>query len=111
MKSLNKQEKQQELWIGVVEVKPLDREAYGAAGAFTNIVTWARDVEEFRAKSEIIAAPLDMYVMGVEDAEPLTQRLAKCQLAEEIADMVFRAESNPNAIIYGTFHRYPFDEA
>ena len=108
LKGLNKPEKQQELWIGVVELKPLNRQAYGAAGAFTNIVTWARDVEEF---SEIIAATLDMYVMDVEDVEPLIQRTAKCRLAEEITDMAFRAESNPNAIIYGTFHRYPFDEA
>jgi hypothetical protein len=111
LKSLNTQEKPQELWIGVVEVKPLNRQAYGAAGAFTNIVTWARNIEEFRAKSETIAATLDMYVLGVEDAEPLIQRTAKCQLQEQIADMVSRAESNPNAIIYGTFHRYPFDEA
>jgi len=25
--------------------------------------------------------------------------------------LVLRAESNPKAIVYGTFHRYPFDEA
>ena len=48
LKSLNIQEKPQELWIGVVEVKPLNRQSYGAAGAFTNIVTWARNIEEFR---------------------------------------------------------------
>jgi hypothetical protein len=108
---LNSQEKQQELWIGVVEVKPLNRQAHGAGGAFTNIVTWAHGVAEFRAKSEIIAATLDMYVMDVEDAEPLAERTTKCELTEDIADMVFRAESNPNAIVYGTFHRYPFDEA
>jgi hypothetical protein len=92
-------------------VKPLNRKASGAAGAFTNIVTWAHNIEEFRAKSEIIAATLDMYVMDVEDAEPLSQRTAKRQLTDEIADMVCRAESNSNAIIYGTFYTYPFDEA
>jgi hypothetical protein len=32
-------------------------------------------------------------------------------VTEEVDDMLLRAESNPNAIIYGTFHRYPFDEA
>ena len=105
------QERQPQLWIGVVEVKPLNRQTYGAAGAFTNIVTWARDAEEFRTKSEVIAATLEMYVMGVEEAEPVAERTMKCQLTEEIADMVSRAESNPNAIIYATFHTYPFDEA
>ena len=60
-----------ELWIGLVELKPLNREAYGAAGAFTNLMMWARDLEEFQANAEAIAGTLDMYVMDVEDAEPL----------------------------------------
>ena len=100
-----------ELWIGLVELKPLNRQAYGAAGAFTNIVTWARNLDEFRKKTEIIAAKLNMYVASVEEVEPLAQRINNSGLTEEVEDMALRAESNPNAIIYGTFHRYPFDEA
>jgi hypothetical protein len=45
----------------VVELKPVNRQAYGAAGAFTTVL--------------------------------------------------LQAEANPNAIIYGTFYTYPFDEA
>jgi hypothetical protein len=100
-----------ELWIGLVELKPLNHEAFSAAGAFTNIVTWARDMGEFRSNADVIAGTLDMYVMDVEEVEPVAVRTAKCQLTEDIADMVQRAESNPAAIIYGTFHTYPFDEA
>jgi hypothetical protein len=100
-----------ELWIGLVELKPLDREVYGAAGAFTNVVTWASDLEGFRKKAGTIAAKMDMYVADIEGAEPLAERTKNCTLTEEVEDMVFRAESNPNAIVYGTFHRYPFDEA
>jgi hypothetical protein len=102
---------QPELWIGLVEVKPLDRKAYGAAGAFTYIVTWACDIEGFRKKAETIAATLEMFVADIEGAEPLAERIKASALTEEIEDMVLRAESNPNAIVYGTFHRYPFDEA
>lgn len=102
---------QPKLWIGLVEVKPLDRKAYGAAGAFTNIVTWACDLEQFRNKTETIAATLDMFVADIEGAEPLAERMKSWSLPEEIEDMVLRAESNQNAIVYGTFHRYPFDEA
>ena len=102
---------QPELWIGVVELKPLDRKVYGVAGAFTNIVIWACDAEGFREKAETIAATIQMYVAGVEGAEPLIKRTEKRLLTEEIDDMVVRAESNPNAIVYGTFHTYPFDEA
>src|SRR5947207_15433163 len=102
---------QPELWIGLVDVKPLDRKAYGAAGAFTNIVTWACDIEEFRKKTETIAATLDMFVADIEEAAPLAERINAGSLPEEVEDMVLRAESNQNAIVYGTFHRYPFDEA
>jgi hypothetical protein len=100
-----------ELWIGLVEMKPLDCKAYGAAGAFTNVLTWACDLEGFRRKAEIIADSLCMYVTEVEGVEPLTERLKRSTITEEVDDMLLRAESNPNAIIYGTFHRYPFDEA
>jgi hypothetical protein len=100
-----------ELWFGMVEMKPLDQKANGAAGAFTNIVTWARDAEEFRRKAEIIAAELDLYVFEIEGAEPMNARTRKCGLSEAVEEMVLRAECNPNAIVFGTFHRYPHNEA
>jgi hypothetical protein len=58
---------QPELWIGVVEARPLDREAYGAAGAFTHIITWARSAAEFRQKADTILATLNLYVVGIEE--------------------------------------------
>lgn len=100
-----------QLWIGVVELKPLNAKSYGAAGAFTNIITWAYDIAGFRAKAETIAATLEMFVTDIDDVEPLAERMKKCTLSEEIEDMMFRAEFNPNAIVYGTFHQYPFNEA
>jgi hypothetical protein len=98
-----------ELWSGVVELKPLNREEYGAVGAFTNIVTWARDAKEFRVKADTIAATLKMYAAQVENVAPIGD--SSDDWPEEFEDMVRRAESNPNAIIYGTFHNYPHDEA
>ena len=52
-----------------------------------------------------------MFVADIEVPEPLAERMNKVTLNEETEDMVFRAEGNPNAIVYGTFHRYRFDEA
>ena len=98
-----------ELWIGLVEFRPLDRKAYGAAGAFTNIVTWARDADEFRIKAETIAATLDLYVAEVENPEPFAKRIEKWTVDDEIEDMVQRAEFNAEAIVYGTFHQYRSD--
>lgn len=60
-----------ELWIGLVELKLLDRQSHGAAGAFANIATWASDPECFRRKAETMAATLDMHVIDVEGAEPI----------------------------------------
>jgi len=71
----------------------------------------ACSVEEFRAKSEVIADTLGMHVIDVDEAEPLAERTSKYEITEELADMIRRAEPNPNAIIYGAFHLYPFDEA
>ena len=101
---------QPELWIGLVEVRALDRKAYGAAGAFTHIVTWACNAAEFRKKADTVIATLELYVTGVEEEEPLAQWTEKRTPSEEIEDMIQRAEFNPNAIVWGTFHRYRVDE-
>lgn len=68
MKPLGKREEQAELWIGLVEFRPLNPKTYGAAGAFTTIVTWASDEAEFRAKCQTIATTLDMFVADIEEA-------------------------------------------
>jgi hypothetical protein len=99
-----------ELWIGLVEFRPFNREAYGDAGAFSYIVTWARDAAEFRKKADTIATTMGIYVMGIEREKPLAKWLETQSPLEEIEDMIQRAESNPNAIVYGTFHRYRVDQ-
>jgi hypothetical protein len=102
---------QPELWIGLVEMRPLERRAYGAAGAFVDILTWASNPAEFRSKAETIAATLDLYVVAVEKEQSLSARLANGLPSEELEDMISRAEGNPNAIIWGTFHTWNFDTA
>jgi hypothetical protein len=103
--------KQPELWIGLVGLKPLKRPPSAPAGAFTNIITWATDKREFREKVETIAAELEMYVVEIEDEEPVTARLRNSSVAEDIEDLIEHAKSNPKAILYGTFHTYPHDDA
>jgi hypothetical protein len=102
---------QPELWIGLVELKLLNREEYSAAGTFTNIITWACNATEFRKKAETIAAAMNLYVLEIEGQEPLAERAKKGPLPESLDDMIQRAESNPDVIVYGTFHRYPRNEA
>jgi hypothetical protein len=103
----------QELWIGLVELRPLPGADLlrGAAGAFTRIVTWASNASEYRQKAELLAKHLNLYVMSVDREEPAASLERRVGFTEEIADLILRAETNPNAILYGTFHRYLSDEA
>lgn len=103
-----------QLWIGLVEVRPrpncdiLD----GLKGAFVNIVTWATNAHEYERRARLVLDKLHLHVVGVENAEPVDARRAhEGSLADSIEDMVSRAEGNPNAIIYGTFHTYAKDNA
>lgn len=98
-----------ELWIGLVELKPLAKEKGKPAGSFTNIVTWATDTDSYRSKVEVIAAKLEMYIAEIENPEPIQIRYRDADMKEEVEDMVLRAENNPKAIIYGTFHNYPHE--
>jgi hypothetical protein len=112
VKSENRQ-----LWIGLVEVRALKG---GSAilgdtkGAFVNIVTWAVDAGEYDRKARLLVGDLGgMYVAEVVQPEPVEARRIKKKddLDEEVEEMISRAEENPNAIIYGTFHTYLSDDA
>ena len=106
-----------ELWIGVLEVRPLygDHPILGnAKGAFVNIVTWASDKEEFKNKAEFIVEKLGgLFVSEVHDPESVEGRRGKTvnDFVDDIEDMISRAQDNPNAIIYGTFHMFANDDA
>jgi hypothetical protein len=70
-------------------LKPLNRQTYGDVGAFTNIVTWASDFEGFRQKASVVAASIDMYVMNIENAEPLAERV-KCDYLWHVPQVSLR---------------------
>jgi hypothetical protein len=102
-----------ELWIGVAHVRKLEgcELLENSTGAYTNIITWASNEDEYRSKVELIASKLRLFVLEVEATEPVSQRKRKFQLDEELEELVESAERNPNAILYGTFYTYPKDDA
>jgi hypothetical protein len=84
-----------------------------ARGAFVNIVTWAADSEEYGNKAEQVIRGLGgLFVSDVLDPEPVEDRRARAQngFDESLEDVISRAQANPNAIIYGTFHLYENDD-
>jgi hypothetical protein len=102
-----------ELWIGLVEVRALERsEVLGdAKGAFVNMVTWATDANQFKSNAESVLGKLGLFVVGIENPEPVSTRRRTTAFEEEIEEMVTRAQVNPDAIIYGIFHTWKRDTA
>lgn len=109
--------KGKQLWIGLVEVRPLNggcKFLGDARGAFVNIVTWASDAEEYRHKADVVVRHLGgLFVSEVIAPEPVEARRARTEgrFEEGIEDIISRAQANPNAIIYGTFHTFERDDA
>jgi hypothetical protein len=101
------------LWIGKVEVRPLKGSTTlgDAKGAFVNIVTWAHDDNEYRRNVDLVLGELGLFVLEVENPEPVSVRRKKAVLEDEIEEIIARAQQNPNAIIYGTFHTWDRDTA
>lgn len=100
---------ERELWLGVVHLKSLtlrdwsgfdDGGRIHAAGAYMNIITWASNTDEFRANAEKLASDCKLYVVDIEGEEPLSRR-DRAVLNEELQEIADRAETNPNAIIFG----------
>jgi len=108
---------QKQLWIGVVGVRPVNgkSEILGdMKGAFVTIVTWASDVEQYKRNAELVIGKLGgLFVCEVVNPEPVETRRDRTggQFEEDVEDMISRAEGNPNAIIYGTFHMFENDDA
>jgi len=105
-----------QLWIGMVEVRAGQGDASrildGTKGAFVNIITWATDAQEYASNAELVIGDLGLCVTEVVNPEPVeTRRKSKGGFEEEIEDLISRAEINPNAIIYGTFHTFENDDA
>jgi hypothetical protein len=100
-----------QLWIGLVEVRPAGGDVLGdAKGAFVHIVTWASDRDEYRRKADSVLARLGLFVVEVENPEPVADtRRRGTTWEEEVEDMILRAQDLPNAIIYGTFHTWERD--
>ena len=96
---------QPQIWIGTIEVYFADSETPTIwKPAFTKVMTWARSSEEFRQKYTRMVDSYGWRLIGIERANPVSD---DDEFSEETEDMLERTKSNPNAIIYGTFHTYP----
>jgi len=101
-------DKKNEIWIGLVDVRPLpDSEILkDASGAYVNVLTWAVDAEEYRAKVGELMDYLHLMVTGIENPEPLSNRGRTEEFDSEVAKVAQEVQQNPDAIMYCTFHSW-----
>jgi nicotinamide riboside kinase len=92
-----------ELWTGRVELLTPPTE-FGDTKAFTNIVTWASDAQQFRDRVASVLEEYGWSLIDVEECGPVSRFNS---LGEEVSEVVESAKVNPNACIYTTFHYYP----
>ena len=96
---------QPQIWIGTIEIYYASPETPRVwEPAFTTVTTWASNSEEFSQKCTRMLESYGWKLLGIDRANPVSD---EDEFSEETEDMLERTKSNPNAIIYGTFHTYP----
>jgi hypothetical protein len=92
-------------WIGTIEISWSDEKAPTVFHpAFTVVTTWAASPEEFREKCVRRLESYAWRLLEVAQANPVPN---EGEFSEEVEDMLARARTIPNAIIYDTFRSYP----
>ena len=93
-----------QIWLGTVEVYFANPETPNDwKPAFTNVTTWACNSDEFRQKCIQMLESYGWKLLRIERAAPVSE---DDEFTEVVEDMLERTKSNPDAIIYGTFHTY-----
>jgi hypothetical protein len=92
-----------ELWTGRVEVLTPPTE-FGDTRAFTNVVTWASNAEEYKTHVANVFEKYGWVLLGIEESYPVAKFIID---DDEMLDAFERASGNPDACIYLTFHYYP----
>jgi hypothetical protein len=72
---------------------------------FMNITTWAESAELAELKIKEYLGSFGAALVGVEKAEAIDE--TDVVKDEDLAEMIEKTRSNPDAIILGTFHTYP----
>jgi hypothetical protein len=101
--------KPKQLWIGLVEVRPLPgcEVIEETRAAFVHMAAWAASAYEYRRKIGMFLGELRLFVIAIPEAEPVEQKREREGFLEEsMEEIIFEATRNPYAVIYGTFHTY-----
>jgi hypothetical protein len=92
------------LWIGLVEVLTEPNDDEGNTRAFANVVAWADSEEGYATFVSEVLGGYGWTILGKEDVRLVSHGSDYC---EEIGEMIERAQSFPEACIFGTLYYYP----
>jgi hypothetical protein len=92
-----------ELWTAQMHILTPPAE-FGDTRAFTNVVAWAEDAEDFTSVVSSIFARRHWSILSVKQCE----RAADCTtIKEELAEQIEQARKQQGGCIFGTLHYYP----
>jgi hypothetical protein len=92
-----------ELWAAQIHILTPPAE-FGDTKAFTNVVAWAENAEDFRAAVSSVFARRHWSILNMKDCKPAADCTA---MIEELAEQIERAKQQPGGCIFGTLHYYP----
>jgi hypothetical protein len=91
------------MWLIVAEVIAETEGSSESEIGFMNITTWAVSKEDASSKIEKYLNSFGWSLVSVDKAEVIDEG---SEFGDEVAEMIDRTRSNPNAILLGTFHTY-----
>jgi hypothetical protein len=102
-----------ELWIGLADVAPTeantDEEFDGYAGGYVHALALAEDEDDFVERVRTALDELDLELLDLEDAEPVSETLERSGLASELVALAIEA-ARGGEVTLGTFHLYPWED-
>lgn len=108
--AMSEGEMEREVWIGLVEVVPEEGNDIfdGAPGGYANVLALACSVEDYMAVTAPALLNVGVIAVGVDDPEPLRERLSRVDVSEEIEQIVVDARAGE--VVWDTFYVFETDE-
>lgn len=106
-----KESQKKELWVGLVgaEQRPGTTFLGDVKGGYVNVVASASGYKEFKRKVKHALDELGLTLTEIEDPKPLTQRLSKDSVSEEILTMA-ETVRQIDSVAFGDFYVYNDEE-
>ncbi len=100
-----------EIWIGLVGVTPQPGNNLlgDAKGAYVNVLASATSAAKYTTKVKGALKEIGLNLIEIDDLEPLSERLSKWTVDEEIITMA-QTVRKIDSVAFGTFYEYDSED-